>query len=211
MNPARRLLLGGGVLVLAAAWLGPLPRMAQQLFTAHMAMHVAVVAVAAPLIAGALGGLRVDPARRWPGLFHPLPASVIELVVIWGWHAPALHHLSRHHGWALVLEQSAFLAVSLLLWLSALGGHPAQRGQRTAAGVVGLLMTSMHMTLLGVLLALAPRQLYGHAPATADDQQWGGILMLAGGGISYLIGGLWLLAGLLKAREAPAPGSTVDH
>ncbi len=105
-----------------------------------------------------------------------------------------------------MLEQTSFFAVSLLLWLSAFGGDPLQRAERTAAGIAGLLMTSMHMTLLGVLLALAPRQLYGHLPATLDDQQWGGVLMLTGGGISYLAGGLYLLLGLLKHRE-PSPGT----
>lgn len=207
MNAAQRLMLAFGLLVLAGAWLGPLPRMAPLYFAAHMAMHVAVVALAAPLIAIAIGGRRFDPARRWPGLFHPLPASAVELVVIWGWHAPALHHLSRHHGWALALEQSSFLAVSLLLWLSAFGGDPLRRAERSAAGVAGLLMTSMHMTLLGVLLALAPRALYGHAPTNADDQQWGGILMLAGGGISYLVGGLLLLRQLLNPSQDRSPAT----
>lgn len=205
MNGARRALLACGLLALAGAWLGPLPQWAPQYFSAHMGMHVIVVAIAAPLLAGALGSARCDPVRRWPGLFHPLPTSVIELVVIWTWHAPALHHLSRHHGWALAIEQASFLTVSLMLWLSAFGGDTALRLPRAAAGVAGLLMTSMHMTLLGVLLALAPRSLYGHGSAAMDDQQWGGILMLAGGGISYLAGGLVLLSRMLDG-VAPAPG-----
>lgn len=207
MTAAQRVMLACGLLVLACAWLGPLPRMVPQYFAAHMAMHVAVVALAAPLIAIAIGGQRCDPARRWPRLFHPLAASVVELIVIWGWHAPLLHHLSRHHGWALALEQSSFLAVSLLLWLSAFGGDPLRRAERSAAGVAGLLMTSMHMTLLGVLLALAPRALYDHVPANADDQQWGGILMLAGGGISYLAGGLLLLLQILDPRRDSSPAA----
>ncbi len=65
--------LAVGAAVLAMTWLGPLPEMASRYFTAHMAMHVAVVAIAAPVLALALGGLRADPARRWPVLFHPLP------------------------------------------------------------------------------------------------------------------------------------------
>jgi putative membrane protein len=45
------------------------------------------------------------------------------------------------------------------------------------------------------------------APISASlaDQQLGGVTMLGIGGASYMIGGLVLLAGLLKAREdAPA-------
>lgn len=190
--------LGLGIAVLAVAWLGPLPQWAQQHFTAHMAMHVTVVALAAPLLALALAASRWDPARRRPAWFAPLPASVLELVVVWGWHVPGLHDLARHHGWALVLEQSMFLGAGLLLWCSALGGDWRRRG---GAGVAGLLMTSMHMTLLGALLAVAPRPLYSHhaiGVAALDDQHWGGVLMLIGGGTSYLIGALYLIWLLLR-------------
>lgn len=203
----RRLPFWLGLLVLAGAWLGPLPGLAPHRFAAHMAMHIAVVAVAAPLIALGIGGSRLDLSRRWPALFSPLPVSALELVVIWGWHAPALHHLARHTPGALALEQSMFLLVSLALWLSAFGGDAAQRSARAAAGIGGLLMTSMHMTLLGVLLALTPRALYGHGGvAGLDDQHVGGVLMLLGGGTSYLIGGLALLGVLLRAR-APQPAA----
>lgn len=201
--PVRRWMLACGLAVLAASWLGPLPTLATERFSAHMAMHVAVVAIAAPLIAIAIAGARADPAVRWPRLFHPLPASVLELVVIWTWHTPVLHQWSRSEPWGMVLEQGAFLAVALWLWLSAFGGAVEVRAQRTAAGIGGLLMTSMHMTLLGVLLALAPRSLFGHEHGAGahglGDQQLGGVLMLVGGGVSYLVGGLYLLAGLLAA------------
>ena len=78
---------------------------------------------------------------------------------------------------------------------------------RRAAGVVGLLLTSMHMTLLGALLALAPRPLYAHADGFAgltplEDQHLGGAIMLLVGGVSYLLGGLWLMVGLLKTEKA---------
>jgi putative membrane protein len=65
----------------------------------------------------------------------------------------------------------------------------------------------MHMTLLGALLALTPRPLYAHAAGFAgftaiEDQHLGGAIMLAVGGASYLVGGLWLMAGLMRS---PAP------
>jgi putative membrane protein len=61
----------------------------------------------------------------------------------------------------------------------------------------------MHMTLLGALLALTPRPLYTHMAGFAgltplQDQQWGGVIMLVVGGVAYLLGGLWLTAGLLR-------------
>lgn len=213
------LLLLTGLGVLAAVWLGPLPELARRAFSAHMAMHVSVVAVAAPLVAIGLarglpdgrGAGRLDPARRWPRLFSPVPASALELVVVWGWHAPALHHAARSAPGMLALEQASFFLSGLLVWLSAFGGAPAERRGRSGAGIVGMLLTSMHMTLLGALLALAgrtlyPRHLEAGEPAwlglgPLQDQQLGGALMLLGGGTVYLAGGLVLAFGLLDDRR----------
>lgn len=196
--------LGLGMLTLAALWLGPLPALAREAFAAHMTMHMGVVAVAAPLLARALAGAWFDPVRRLPWLFAPIVASLMELAVVWGWHAPALHHLARHAPGALVMEQGTFLAAGLLVWLSVLGGAPRDRADRAGAGIVALLLTSMHMTLLGALFTLANRPLFQHTTAgvvghAAKDQQLGGVIMLLVGGASYLIGGLCLTAVALRS------------
>ncbi len=198
-------LLTGGLAVLAVAWLGPLRELTPHTFFAHMGMHVAIVAVAAPLIAVGIAQTRLDPVRVLPRWFAPIPASVIELIVIWSWHTPAMHHIARHTGWGLVVEQAMFLFAALLVWLSAFGGEPEKRSTQASAGIIGLLLTSMHMTLLGALLTLAPRVLYIHDAEVIGinalkDQQIGGLLMLIGGGSVYLIGGLVLMAGLLRAN-----------
>ncbi|MGH8532595.1 MAG: cytochrome c oxidase assembly protein [Gammaproteobacteria bacterium] len=202
----RRLLLLLGLLTLAAVWLGPLADAARRAFSAHMLMHMGVVAVASPLLALGVTGGRFDPVLKTPRLFAPIPASVLELVVVWAWHAPLLHHAARHSTIGLIAEQGMFLISALLLWLSAYGGNDRHDARR-AAGVVGLLLTSMHMTLLGALLALAPRALYVHAGGFAGltplaDQDLGGAIMLLMGGVSYLLGGLGLMAGLLKRKPA---------
>src|SRR5687767_8403180 len=85
----QRTLLISGLLTLAAAWLGPLPALAQGAFYAHMTMHMLVVAVATPLIALGVAGSRLDPVWRAPRIFSPVPASLVELIVVWAWHAPA--------------------------------------------------------------------------------------------------------------------------
>lgn len=212
----RRGLLLVGLVTLASAWLGPLPQMAQRMFFAHMLMHMGVVAVAAPLLALAIGGGPLDPVRKAPGLFAPIPASVVELVVVWAWHAPALHHAARHGAPGLVAEQGMFLLSGLLVWLAAFGGGARGDGSRRAAGIVGLLFTSMHMTLLGALFALAPRPLYhvlqgvegGYGLTPLEDQHLGGAIMLLVGGVSYLAGGLWLTVGLVRGSARLRPRGT---
>lgn len=192
-----------GFAVLGFAWLGPWPGRVADSFLSHMAIHVSVVAVAAPFIAAGTVRIVADFVPRL--LLAPVPASLIEFVVIWGWHFPALHHLARNSTGAFVAEQASFLVSGLLLWASAL--HRTRAGEDgRGAGVAALLMTSMHMVLLGTLLVLARRPLYEHGAAAGveallAEQQAGGILMLIGGGLPYLAGGLWLVWQLLQAPE----------
>ena len=206
----RRVLLASGLVLLAAVWLGPLPGLARHAFFGHMLMHMGVVAVAAPLLALGIAGGRLDFARRFPRLFAPIQASVVELVIVWAWHAPALHHAARHDFSAFFLEQAMFFFAGVFVWLSAVGGDLSSRASRSAAGVLALLLTAMHMTLLGALLALSPRPLYTHMEGFSgltaiDDQHLGGAIMLLIGGVSYLLGGLWLTVRLLRAsRLEPA-------
>lgn len=213
--PARAALVLLGGLTLAAGWLGAFERALPGPFSAHMTLHMAVVAVASPLVALGLAGTGADPARRLPRLFAVVPASIAELILVWGWHTPALHHAARHSSAAFALEQGSFLLSGLWLWISALGGD---RRERAGAGIVGLLLTCMHMTLLGALLALPPRPLYDHAAHAAGqhgpgalsalgDQHLGGAIMIVLGGATYLCGGLWLAVGLLRERGVARGGA----
>lgn len=202
-----------GLLILALAWLAPLERLIPGPFSAHMTMHMAVVAVAAPALALGVAGTRHDPVSHVPGLFPPILASIAELLVVWSWHTPALHQVARHSQAAFVVEQGSFLLSGLWLWLAALGGSPQGPRDRPGAGIVALLLTSMHMTLLGALLALPPRALFaahhhhtGHGAlprlSALEDQHLGGAIMLVLGGASYLVGGLGLTARLLRSRQS---------
>ena len=202
----RRTCFALGSLTLAAVWLGPLPRLAPVYFSAHMTMHMAVVAVAAPLLALGVVGGRFDPVRKAPRWFSAIPASVVELLVVWAWHTPGLHLVARGSVTGLVAEQGMFVASGLFVWISAFGGEDGRA--RAAAGVIALLLTSMHMTLLGALIALSPRPLYAH-PAAAmaghsalGEQHLGGAIMLLAGGVAYLAGGLALSVRLLRDRSA---------
>ncbi|QEG16054.1 Cytochrome c oxidase caa3 assembly factor (Caa3_CtaG) [Gimesia maris] len=195
-----------GLLSLAVAWSGPLPELAHHAFFAHMTMHMLVVAVAAPLLSLAIAGSRFDPVIKYPVFFAPIPASVAELIIVWAWHAPGLHHLARMTSWGLVAEQGSFLLAGIAVWISAFGGTSPRSRSRSAAGVIGLLLTSMHMTLLGALLALAPRSVYAHhqgfsTMSALQDQHLGGAIMLVVGGIVYLSGGLWLTVDLLWLKS----------
>jgi putative membrane protein len=211
----RRLAVAAGLAVLAIVWLTPLPQLAGSAFASHMIVHVGVVAVAAPLIAAALAARPALMARVPRSLVSPIPASALEFAVVWLWHLPMLHGLARLTPAVWVAEQASFFVAGLLLWTSAL--RPASASEDGAgAGILALLMTSMHMVLLGTLLTLAPRPLYTHAINSLGDvyaqlagQRIGGMLMLLGGGLPYLAGGLYLVNRLL--RQPPGPTPTVRY
>jgi putative membrane protein len=194
-----------GSILLVCLWGLLLPFSDRASFTIHMIAHMGVVAGAAPLIAIGLSGTRADLPARWPW-FTPVVASVVELLAVWAWHIPALRALSESSPLIAALEQVTFLAAGLALWLSCLGGLEAGRDGRRMAGAFGLLFTSMHMTLLGALLALSPRPLYGSGEVTCFgvtlspvvDQQAGGVIMLLVGAAVYLAGGVSLLATTLN-------------
>ena len=203
----RRASLILGLLTLALIWAGPLLSVWRDSFAAHMLAHMGVVAIAAPLIAI---GLSSSTERKRFALTEtptlPLIASLVELVVVWGWHAPAARLWAESSTFATVLEQASFLLAGLFLWLTAIGpkGTPAH----DASGAFALLLTSVHMTLLGALLSLAPRPLYGLGDVTCfgfvlgagQDQALGGVIMLMIGAAVYLAGGVFLLARLLAGR-----------
>ncbi|WJH38053.1 cytochrome c oxidase assembly protein (plasmid) [Aliirhizobium terrae] len=201
-----------GVILLMALWAVLLPLADRASFTIHMIAHMGVVAGAAPLIAIGLSGTRFDLPARWPW-FSPIVASLLELVAVWIWHIPTFRALSESSPSIAAVEQVTFLVAGLALWLSCLGGLEAGRGGRRMAGAVGLLFTSMHMTLLGALLALSPRALYGDgevscfgiALSPVVDQQAGGVIMLLVGAAVYLAGGVSLLATTLNSGIPQAP------
>jgi putative membrane protein len=126
-----------------------------------MTVHMSVVAVAAPLLAFGVAGGPWD-RRLEVHFFSPLLASLVELAVLWIWHTPALHRAARQNSTAFAAEQASFLVSGLFLWIAVLGGAPPDCANRNGAGIVALLLTAMHMTLLGALIALSPRRLYAH-------------------------------------------------
>lgn len=190
-----------GLILLAAIWLGPLLDAWRSSFAAGMVAHMGVIAVAAPLIAIGLP----QSFRPGPSMPAALPvlASLVELVAVWVWHAPAIRALATASTLATIAEQATFLLAGLLLWLTSFAA-PGER-RHALAGAGALLLTSIHMTLLGALLSLAPRPLYGDGEVSCfgvvldagRDQQFGGILMLLVGAAVYLAGGLVLVRRLL--------------
>src|SRR5690606_9940026 len=111
-----------GLAVLAFAWLGPLPGLVPASFAAHMQLHMTVVGIGVPLLAAGLAPILSARGYLNSSVAFAIVVSILDFVVVWGWHAPALHHASRESGLVLAVEQASFAVVSLLVWMVALAG-----------------------------------------------------------------------------------------
>lgn len=183
------LLAGTGACALV--WFAPSVYPGLPDFPLHMIRHMTLVAIAAPLLV--LGAPRFS--QSLPSI--PLLASFAEFVIVWAWHMPGAHDMARTHGLGFVIEQACFLIVGILLWASVMDPD------RALAGAGALLLTSMHMTLLGALIILSPRALYSHGTNTTmtsaiEAQQMGGMIMLVIGTPIYLLAGLWRTRDVLR-------------
>lgn len=161
-------LFGAGSALLAV---GLLARMGEVLFAAHMAQHLLLIALAAPLLV--LGGVEI----RLP----PLAGWALFVVVFLFWHWPAAFQWASQTTFGEALEMMSILAAALAFWSGVLGMNGLGDGARAL-----LVMTAAVMTdLPGVVMLFAPTAIcvmprenagaFGLTPLT--DQQLAGLLM----------------------------------
>lgn len=216
-----------GWVALAAALASPVDTLAASLFSMHMVQHELLMVVAAPLLVtgrpleawtwalparwrGPLAAFaRARGARAtWAGLVHPVGAWIAHALALWAWHVPAFFEASLASRGIHELQHASFLGTALLLWWSILG-----RGARhsDAASLGSLFTTMLHTGALGALLTFAPTVWYptyaaagafGLAPL--EDQQLGGLVMWAPGGLAYLVAGLAIVASWLRSSPGVA-------
>lgn len=175
----------GAILTLAVTFVSPLCALSSALFAARTLHHVLLVAVAAPLIAWSLPGMRAGPLAL---------ATAAQAVVFWAWHAPAAY------GWALS-DDGAYWLMQLSLLGTATWFWTAVRGASAPAAVAALLLAMVAMGLLGALLTFTGQPVYApHLLTTAawglsplEDQQAAGLIMWAPAAAVYLAAALVVL------------------
>lgn len=217
-----------GLGVLAFAVLSPLDALGHVLFSAHMAQHVVLMLVVAPLlVVGApllpfLWGLprpwRLATGRGWkarPWLrraWHALTGPVVVWVVVtttlWVWHLPGPYLAAVVHPIAHALEHATMLGSSLLFWWVVI--QPLGR-RRIDGGTAVLLVFAVKVqgATLGALITFAPTPLYplyeGSAAAwgltAMHDQNLAGLIMGTAGGLVYLAAGSVLFLNWLRSIE----------
>ena len=205
----------GGWLSLSLALVSPLHWLGEHLFTFHMIEHEIVMAISAPLlvISRPVGTFLWSMPRRarvavgrflrrrvvtaiWRWVSSGGTATLIYGVAIWVWHAPLLFDAAVVDVTMHRLQHLSFLLTAILFWWSVL------RSSETGVAAWHLFITMLHTSVLGALMALSPRVLYGAQTVTAlqwgltplEDQQLAGLIMWIPAGTIYAGAALALTA-----------------
>ncbi len=227
---------GIGLLALAAALASPLEPLAEQLFSAHMAQHLLLISVAAPLLVWGAPPVTLswglpDRARRpvllwmhrrpaltalWLALTVPWVAWGLHGAAVWVWHAPVFYQAALEREFIHAAEHASFFVTALLFWWVVLRGRNLKQGPGLA--VLLSFTTLVHTGLLGALLTFAAAPWYPFYARTTpawgltalEDQQVAGVVMWVPAALAYLSVSLAQLLAVLRAGDAPDTGTTLS-
>jgi putative membrane protein len=163
--------LAPGLAAVLAAVLPPLADIARHLFAAHMAQHLLLIAVAAPLLVAGGMEVKVAPLAGW--------AFFVGIFLFWHW--PAAFRWAALSPVTATLELATILTAALCFWSGVLGRSTLNDGGRAL-----LVMTAAVLTdLPGVVMVFSPTPICAMPDENAAafhltplaDQQIAGLLM----------------------------------
>jgi putative membrane protein len=218
----------GGLVALVAALVSPLDAASQDLLWAHMAQHLILIVVAAPLVV--LGAPLVPFALALPlrwrvalrrfgrqrpvaaggrALGHPVIVWLLHVAALWAWHVPSLYQAALTSTGVHALEHACFLGTAVAFWWLVL--RPSGRRRLVpGADVLYVFLAGVAGGALGALFTFAGTPLYpvyasrsvlyGLSPLT--DQQLAGLMMWIPAGLVYLAASGVLFVRWLQGMDA---------
>jgi putative copper resistance protein D len=214
-----------GLLGIAVALESSIDVYAEALFSVHMAQHLMLIAIVAPLLAlsapvtlllrvaspGARNGIVLPLLRSRPValLTHPLVGWLGFAGVMWISHFSPLFDLSLENPLVHEGEHVLYLASAMLFWWPVVAADPIRHRLSWSARIVYLGSALPWNSFLGVAIYFAPAVLYHHyasvvrtwGPTPLLDQQIAGAVMWVGGDLAFLAALLLVVAGLLADEE----------
>ena len=216
-----------GIATIALAIESPLDRAADARFTPHMAQHLILTDVAAPLLLlGAplvllLGAAPRQTARNVVALLRSRVAHVLGfpaltwavfIVTLWAIHFSGFFEAALEHEPVHLLEHALYLGTALLFWMPviAIGPTPWIDGPLAfPIRMVYLLVAMPAEGFLGFAIFGSQRILYPHyARAGLADQQAAGELMWIGSGLAMFVA--FMLVGIEWSRHDRARSERAD-
>jgi cytochrome c oxidase assembly factor CtaG len=207
------------VVTLVLALFSPLDARADVSFAWHMAQHLLLMLVAAPLLAVsnihliALFAVPLGPRRRIgravnavPGVrsgassrLAPYLAALAVMLGLWLWHAPGMYDRALAAPALHTAEHLTFLFTSAVFWrmVSTAGNRRLDR----ASVILLVTLIGLQGNLMAALITLAPHPIYAHyAERGLADQQLAGLMMWVPAGIVYLASTAWAILRLVQPR-----------
>jgi putative membrane protein len=220
-----------GVAAVVVALEPPVDQLSQRFFFMHMAQHLLLMMVGAPLIVlGApwsrswrplpiavrrpvartvalSGALRpVRATAHW--IASPVPAFVLFTTDLAVWHVPQAYDLTLSDPAVHYAEHVSFLVLGMVFWAQIVDSPPLRSRLDYPGRVAFAVLGGVANWILAVLLALAPHPLYaypGHGQISAlTDQQLAGGMMWGPGSIPLAV---YVFYGLYRWLGEEEPGS----
>lgn len=213
---------------LVIALLSPLDTAVSLLFSAHMAQHLLLAYLAAPLLAYASVGLaavwalprtaRLGYGRWWrrsprfrvavARLTHPATVLLLYVLSFWLWHLPAAYQAALRFPVLHALEHLSMFGSAYLFWwlvIQPLG----RRRLGLGATLLYVVAASVQGMVLSSLIVFAPAPLYAGYVTAAQalgvealrDQQFAGAMMRTLGGLVYLAASVALFLAWIRQME----------
>jgi putative membrane protein len=171
-----------GLLALWAVVASPLAAMDHHLLTAHMAQHLILMTVSAPLILlGApvivlLNGLtkplerlvsgpllRYPPVRTFGHVVtHPVFCWFVGVATVIAWHTPALFELAMRSARWHEIEYACFFAAGILFWWPVVEPWPSLATWSTWGVPLYLFLATLPCDALSAFLTFCGRVVYPH-------------------------------------------------
>ncbi len=200
MRMRRTLLLVAAAASLAAVLLPPLEGAARELFAAHMAQHLILICITAPLLA---------LARPWPAMERVAPVTAWSafVFIFLFWHWPAAFRWAAGMEVTRLFELASILAAATLFWIAMLAPAPRLGHGASALFVV---TAAIATDLPGVVMIFAPRAICTMPDENAarfglsalEDQQVAGLLMWVLANLVFFGFATFLFAQFMRAPRS---------
>ena len=216
----------GGLASVILALSDAVDRMAHASFAAHMAQHLLLIVVAAPLLlladpfaalcwalpapARARAGRLLRPGGPLRGIWRALTmvsvAWLAHVAAVWLWHLPSAYDAAVADRVVHDAEHLIFFGTAVLFWWPIIQPAPRLRIPTGYGMRVGyLVLAALQGALLGLLLAMS-RETWYRAYPSAEDQSLGGLVMWGIGGAVDMLAVLILVGFYLGSQDRAAPG-----
>src|ERR1700757_2391313 len=234
LNARRLAAFLGGLLSLWIAIGSPFASMDHRWLTAHMAQHLLLMTVAAPLILlgapvitlfrglpGCSAGAVLDLLLRNPmvqqlsrRMTHPWFCWLVGTATVIGWHVPALFELAIHLSVLQVVECACFFTAGFFFWCPVVQPWPGLAASPRWGIPVYLFLATLPCDALSAFLAFCDRVVYTEylsvprqfGMTALQDQECAGALMWVFVTFAYLLPAVFFTTNLLWRSEAEEQG-----